>query len=914
MRVAGPAPSGALPDAVQALPRATALGVGACLLLAGAAALLHQAAWFRLLVPVLGAGALAAGVVSAGALLGLALGAALGGRWAARVGRPLLLVALAEGAGALLAAPVPVLAGLLEAGVTSVQGVEPVLGVLAAVLLCTALCALAALPLGATVPAALAALRPAAPGAAATFRWLYGVNTLGAVLGVLLAAGWALEALGNRGSVLLACGLQAAVALAAVLLGVRAPGLRARVPARAGVPPAQAAPGLALPGRLACAAALAGAAGLAVQVAWVRRLTPAVGTTTQSFATVLAAHLLAIALGSLLCGPRRGARDRSAAVLLLSAVPVALLPGAIAQVAAYASEQALATGGGPFALLGVRALAACAVLLPSALLASAALPWLLRRAAPADGASSHAAGLLVAWNTLGSALGALLAGALWIPAAGTAGVLRGAAGLLLLAAACVLARPARAAGVALAGLLLLAQPWLLPLEDAAGRDAVGAIFLPAQFAIADAPALRAREGSATTVVVREREGHRELWVEGKIEASTQPTDRLHLTLLGALPMALHPQPQRVAIVGLGTGRSAQAVAAFGPQRLLVLEIEPEVAASVHLFEPDGGGLPRGAGLQLGDARHGLARSTERFDVITSDPVHPGVAGSAALYSREMYDLVRARLAPGGLLCQWLPLYQLTPDDLRLVLRTFVAAFPRGWAFLAGEDLILVGGLEPLRVDEARLRARLEGAAGDPLRPLGLASPGRLLGLVLKGPEALARFAGEGPLNTDDCLRLEFQAGRSWFVNDPFGNLMRLWPGRARPAALLAGAPSPAFEAEAQGAARLYEAVRAWLGGDDARAAEAFEALSAADPADRFAREMAVGVRVREASAWAADGRLPEAQAAARALAARTDLTPSQRLDVAALLREAGQDEAGRALAAEVGRALEAPRARRLAAP
>lgn len=904
----------ALPaDLPPAAPAATAagthrglsLGVAACLLLSGGAALLHQAAWFRLLVPVLGAGALAAAAVSAGALLGLALGAAAGGRLAVRMGQPLRLVALAEALGALLAWPVPVLAGVLRAGVTSVKGAEPVLGVLPAVVLCTALCALAALPLGATVPAALAALRPQAAGAASTFRWLYGVNTLGAVLGVLLAAAWALEELGNTGSVQLACGLQALVALATLLL---AAGAR-----RAPVPSPEAGASVALGRGVAWAALLSGAAGLAVQVAWVRRLTPAVGTTTQSFATVLAAHLLAIALGSLLCGPRRGSRDRSALVLLAAAVPVALLPAAIAPVAALTSEQALATGGGPFALLGVRALAAVALLLPSTLLASASLPWLLRRAAPGAGAA-RVAGAVVGWNTLGSALGALLAGGLWIPAAGSAGVLRGAAGLLLLAAAGVLAARVQRAVAAGAGLLLLLQPWLLPLEDASGRDAVGAAFLPAQFAIADAPALRAREGSATTVVVREREGHRELWVEGKIEASTQPTDRLHLALLGALPMALHPDPSRVAIVGLGTGRSAQAVAAFGPQRLLVLEIEPEVAASVHLFAADGGGLPAGAELRLGDARHSLSRSAEVFDVITSDPVHPGVAGSAALYSREMYALVRARLAPGGLLCQWLPLYQLTPDDLRLALRTFVQAFPEAWVFLAGEDLVLVGSLVPVRVDEARLRERLAGPAGAPLRPLGLASPGRLLGLVLKGPEAVARFAGEGPANTDDRLRLEFQAGRSWFINDPQGNLVRLWPGRARATQLLAGAPSAQLEAELEGAARLYEAVRSWLAGDDARAAEAFEALAAGDPADRFAREMAVGVRVREASGWAADGRLEEAQAAARALAARGDLTPSQRLDVASLLREAGLEAEGRALAAEVGRALDAPRARRLSAP
>jgi spermidine synthase len=610
---------------------------------------------------------------------------------------------------------------------------------------------------------------------------------------------------------------------------------------------------------------------------------------------VLAAHLLAIALGSLLLGPRARSRDRSPWVLLLAALPVALLPAGIEPVAHWASARALEGGGAAGPLLLTRTLAAGLLLVPSTLLCAAALPWLLQRLRPEGGLAPQAAGRLLAWNTGGAAFFALGTGAFWLPAVGSRAVLLGAAGLLVLAAALLSAGRVLRGGLVLVALALLTQPWLLPFEDAAGRDAVGASFLPAQFAIDDAPALFFAEGSATTVVVREREGHRELWVEGKIEASTQPTDRLHLTLLGALPMALHPDPQRVALIGLGTGRTAQAVAAFGPRRLLLLEIEPEVLRTVGRFAADGGGLPAGAEVRIGDARHSLTRSAERFDVITSDPVHPGVAGSAALYATEMYALALERLAPGGLFCQWLPLYQLTGDDVRLALRTFADAFPHAWAFLAGEDLILVGGGGAIQVEEARLRERLAGEAGSPLRPLGLASPGRLLALVLKGPEGLRRFTGEGPRNSDDRLLLEFRAGRSWFVDDAFGNLTRLWPGRAKAADLLAAPPSPAFELEVARAAPYWEGVRAGMGGEPARAAEAFGALAALDPADRFAAEMRDTARLRAAASRAERGLLDEALVTARAMAQEPGLTPGQRLDVAALLREWGAPEEGRLL-------------------
>jgi len=892
------------------------VGVGALLLLSGAAALLHETVWFRVLTPVLGAGALTAGVVSAGALLGLALGAAWGGRRAARSRRPLLLVAGAELLAAALCAAVPAGAAVLLDAVTAAGAESPALAHLGALLLSTLLTALAALPLGVTLPCALAALAPARGGAAARFRWLYGVNTLGAVLGVLLAAGFVLEWLGNRATAFSASGLQLGVAALALLLAV-VPGRRRlalswperRAAGALLVPPAPRAPR-----GLFEAAFLAGGAGLAIQVAWVRRLTPAVGTTTQAFATVLAAHLLAIALGSLLLGPRARSRDRSVWVLLLAALPVVLLPAAIEPVAHWTSVRALELGGEAWTLLLTRALAAGMLLVPSTLLCAAALPWLLQRLRPEGAHAPQAAGRLLAWNTGGAALFALGTGAFWLPAVGSRAVLVGASGLLVLAAALLTVGRAARAGLVVLALALLTQPWLLPLEDAAGRDAVGASFLPAQFAIEDAPALFYAEGSATTVVVREREGHRELWVEGKIEASTQPTDRLHLTLLGALPMALHPDPQRVVIIGLGTGRTAQAVAAFGPRRLLLLEIEPEVLRTVGRFAADGGGLPAGAEVVIGDARHTLTRSAERFDVITSDPVHPGVAGSAALYATEMYALARQRLAPGGLFCQWLPLYQLTGDDMRLALRTFADSFEHPWVFLAGEDLVLVGGSEPLRVEEARLRERLAGGAGVPLTPLGLALPGRLLALVLKGPEGLRRFAGAGPRNSDDHLLLEFQAGRSWFVDDAFGNLTRLWPGRAKAAELLAEPASPAFRAEVLQAAAYWEGVRAWLGGEPARAAEAFGVLAAADLADRFAAEMRDTARLRAAVLRAQRGLLDEALSEVRVMAQEPGLTPGQRLDLAALLREWGAPDEGRALAEQVRRTHDGPRARRLSAP
>ena len=245
------------------------------LVLSGAAALLHESAWFRLLVPVLGAGTLPAAVVAAGALLGIGAGSWWGGRWSDAAARPLLVLAAAE-----LGAAVT---GLLVPSVlASVGGSGASLPLAAAVL------ALAAVPWGVTIPAAVRALAPDRGEVARVFKRAYAWNTGGAVLGLLLGAAWAFEALGNRGAVGVAAALEALVGLGVLAGAAVAAPLGARAVRRTRQPRhALHAP--------VVAAALAGAAGVGLQVAWMRRLTPLLGATYPVFVAVLVVHLAGIA-------------------------------------------------------------------------------------------------------------------------------------------------------------------------------------------------------------------------------------------------------------------------------------------------------------------------------------------------------------------------------------------------------------------------------------------------------------------------------------------------------------------------------------------------------------------------------------------------------------------------------------------
>ncbi len=870
------------------------------LVLLGAAALVHETVWFRLLVPWLGAGVAPAAVVSAGALLGFTIGAYVGGIAADRTRVPSRVLAVAEGAAALVALAIPF----------AIEAASSLRGTLA-VLTATFFVTIAATPMGASLPAAVRALAPERERVAPVFRRLYGWNTLGAVLGVFAATAFLLEALGNRGALRVAAAAQGVVALLALLLPAT-PMRRA--------PPRDDGASSTVDRRLLVASALAGAAGLAIQIAWIRRLTVVLGSTYQVFASVLAIHLLAMAIGPWIFGPRRRASGRNGALIFaaLAAAPAVLLPGFVDDVGRLAASRLGSAGGSSLHLLAIRALAAAILVLPSTILGSALLAWCLRLASPHEHDAGRATGALTAANCAGAAMSALVSALIWIPAVGTAAVLRGAGGLYLVCASLV--TRGRPAPVALGiGALLLVAPVFGAVEDDALRDGIGVLYDPGAYDPADAEIVYFREGAISTVVVRDRDGRHEFWVDGSIESSTGPTDRLHLALLAHLPMALRAgsgEPiDRVAVIGLGAGFTAQAVAAWTPKEEWIFELEPAVADAAKRMVADGGGVPDGGRLELVDGRRGLVDAGGRFDVVTTDPIHPAIAGSASLYSLEAYRSVATHLAPGGIFCQWLPIAQMAEADVRLVLRTFAAVFASPYLFVAGADGILVGTSSPLRLDEDRLRMQLAGPAGAELARLGLRAPGGLLALLSRGPGGFELLTGGSELNTDDRLLLEFRCGRTSGSVDGATFAHRLGTERTAGTSLLdGGLASREFLAEAAKQAPLLGGLASWVERDFGVAARFFAEAARADPAARLVARLRDEATIEAGYAFLAYGDKKQAGDIARGVLERRAEDPILRLDAAELLLAAGRAaEARDAARLVILDGTDSRRARRLAA-
>jgi spermidine synthase len=191
-----------------------------------------------------------------------------------------------------------------------------------------------------------------------------------------------------------------------------------------------------------------------------------------------------------------------------------------------------------------------------------------------------------------------------------------------------------------------------------------------------------------------------------------------------------------------------------------VELSPEVAELLPWFT-----LPSPP-VTISDARRYVAADTHQYDVIVADLFHPALDGSGSLYTTDHFVAVRRRLAPGGLFCQWLPLYQLDLPSLRAIIRGFLDVYPDGSAWLNHYSvrtpmLALVGRRDGGQLDLNTLAEQLaDPAVRAVVRPIGFEGPMDVLGQYVGGARALATFAGQGPRNTDDYPFVALDAQRN----------------------------------------------------------------------------------------------------------------------------------------------------------
>jgi len=640
----------------------------------GAAALAHELLWTRALLDVLGSSASASARVLGAFFLGLSLGAAGAGRFVSRIQRPWLALAGAELLIAALSLPAITLAGWSEWlwPAVGVDGIRSGLGEWVKLAVSAGVVVPPAMAMGATLPLAIAALGRERTDPGRDGLWLYSTNTAGAVLGLLALSAWLLHALGMRGSMLLAMGLNLIAGTTALVLH-RASRTAIAPPATDEVPGATARLQSLPPRTLYALAFVSGAGVLATEVVAVHLL---MLVTTMSFAapTAILAAVIALLAAAAAMTPfalRRLGLPR----LLVSALAVGGALLATAPLAYWALVQngtGLQTATGlPSFILGIIGLT-MAVIGPSALAIGLVFPALIRGLGTRDAReTSRRVGRLLAVNGVGGLLGAELAQLVLLPAFGPYVALAAVGALYALAGLAVAVRAGGGARTA-----------ALPIACSAAVLALAATALPGLPTVNEHmgfEVIEVRSGRhGTLAVVEQGDMGRAMvvnnqYVLGSTAAAADQARQTHL------PLLLHPAPSSVALIGLATGVSAGAALDHSTvEQVEVLELsEAVIEAARRHFADDNGGIvdAKRATVIEEDGRTYIRAAKDRFDVIVGDLFLPWSSGVGRLYSVEHFRAVENALTDGGVFCQWLPMHQLTPDQVDMVLASITRVFP-----------------------------------------------------------------------------------------------------------------------------------------------------------------------------------------------------------------------------------------------
>ena len=743
-------------------------------LVSGAAGLMLEVTWTRILCTLFGNTVFAASAVLTAFMLGLALGSTALGRYADRHPRPLRLYGLLEIGVGMYALLFP----WLKVSITPFyrwffQAMDPGFLLLSAVRFLFAL--LLILPptflMGGTLPVLGRFLGARREEAGQEVGYLYAVNTIGAVLGSFLSGFVMLEGLGVRGSLWMAGAFALAIGLTAFSLGSREAERKDRKKGKASTPPAPAVvSGETLASPLfylvLVAFGVAGFCALAYEVIWTRILIFILTTSLYAFASMLTVFLAGLGLGGLFASRFVVSRLRRPLLAFglveilagLSAMVSILMIGKLSDIDTRIAGWLQFTGSLSRHVIFTHFADAIVVLFLPTLVMGMAFPIVSTLILRHEILLGRRVGQIYAANTIGCVLGAFCGGLVLIPLLGLYHSLLALVSLNLLVGLVLVFRSeiqSQLARRALAFTLLggfVLYGFFLPSDIF--QDTIKAYHNPSE-------TIFLREHATGTVVVYQFPyGERLIVVDGVSVAGMDFMLRSTQKLQGYIPLALHPRPRHVVQIGFGSGETTRVGLGFGVDDYSIVEICPAVFEAGPQFEAVNQGSYRDPRLRkiIMDGKNFALLSDEKFDIVMNDSIYPGSGGSSALYTYDHFRQCRERLADGGLFSCWVPI-DLRLGELRMILKSFQSVFPHTTFWIASNCLnkhaLILGPLEPLQVDLPRLAAVLDRPEiKEDLDAIAIHNIYDLLDCLVLDEDGVRRFVGDSPLNTDDRPRLE----------------------------------------------------------------------------------------------------------------------------------------------------------------
>ena len=520
------------------------------------------------------------------------------------------------------------------------------------------------------------------------------------------------------------------------------------------------------------------------EVAWTRVLGLVIGSSTYAFSTMLVAFLTGLAVGSFLFS--RAARLFVVTPLSFSFLQLGIGLGALLLMPLFEKmpEFFLAVfrfSSSPGSIRMVQFLISFVAMLLPTVFMGGTFPCAAQIVARGAHRVGYDVGTVYSVNTAGAIGGTIVAGFLLVPLLGLPTTIKIAIGLnLSLAIVLSLVSERGWAKSAIAALSLAAFFPLLAFQQWDPRVMSSGVSIYAQNFVPSLDRVTFREtvapweimfykdGISSTVSIHRSGRNVTLRVNGKADAGNGGD--MHTQLMsGHIPLLLHPEAKKVLVIGLGSGVTVGAVAQHPVTEIDAIEIEPAVVEASKFFVVENRGVlkdPR-VRLTIADGRNFILSTDKTYDVIISEPSNPWVGGIGNLFSREFYEIVAGRLAPDGIICQWIQGYNLFPQDLKMVIKTLRTVFPHTtiWNTSRG-DYLLIGSRLPLSLDYPRLEHRYKTlpTLREDMARVELRSPMSLLADFVLGEEDTARYADRAWLNTDDLPLLEFSAPNSLYAD------------------------------------------------------------------------------------------------------------------------------------------------------
>lgn len=586
---------------------------------------------------------------------------------------------------------------------------------------------------GATLPA----LGPTIQSAK-NIAGLYAVNTLGAVLGVILSSFWWMPTFGIRGTELIAACFSAFAGLGALLYSKWSKN----------TPMAPATDSFPVPKILLLCCGVAGAAAMSLEIVWTRLASLLIGGSVYSMAIVLAVFLMGISIGAEI-GKRKGPRVLPFAMISIGLLALCgtffwrILPHGLGVAWDIAGESSQLWAG---AIL--LSLAMCGAPVASGVVFGSAL-----QSAPQSSTAKTSGGLLAA-NTLGSVLGIFLCGVWGMPIFGIKGMVL-IISFLCCACAMLLELPHKIGfGFTFLVLVTFSPQWDHAIYSVGIYNRIGTLnkhnprYIE-RYAHRGWTLEYYKDGKSASVAVGKSTRTGNLWlsINGKVDASTG-SDMPTQILSGELPVHIAKSQSDnknipTLVVGLASGVTASEARKTGATHLDILEIEPAVVEAAELFSGYNEDIlhhPK-SNIIVQDARAHLMKTQQRYRVIISEPSNPWLTGISNLFTIEYWNLSKSRLTDDGVFCQWVQLYNMPPEGLRMIIQSFLSVYPNTWLFetIPGADVLLISA---------------------PSLPDDLPIPPTL------GPRALHELAQGATYNTDDAPWIEFEAPK--WLNRPTG--------------------------------------------------------------------------------------------------------------------------------------------------